>query len=74
MNHSLHTADRSTHLRIISVALVTAIVMTAFGIYASWDPAVDHQAAGALSTALPTTSLSSPSLPMTITLMPEHMW
>jgi hypothetical protein len=32
MNHSIHTADRSTHLKIVAVALVAGLVVTGFGI------------------------------------------
>jgi hypothetical protein len=31
MNHSLHTADRATHLKIVVVALVAGIVAAGFG-------------------------------------------
>jgi hypothetical protein len=31
MNHSLHTADRATHLKIVVVALVAGIVVAGFG-------------------------------------------
>jgi hypothetical protein len=34
MNHSLVTADRTTHLKIVVVALVAAIVVVAVGITA----------------------------------------
>ncbi len=34
MNHSIHSADRSTHLKIVVVALVAGIMVTAFGISA----------------------------------------
>jgi hypothetical protein len=34
MNHSIHSADRSTHLKIVVVALVAGIAVTAFGIAA----------------------------------------
>jgi hypothetical protein len=34
MNHSLMTADRTTHLKIVVVALVAAIVLVAVGITA----------------------------------------
>ena len=34
MNHSIHSADRSTHLKIVVVALVAGIAVTAFGISA----------------------------------------
>jgi hypothetical protein len=32
MNHSLHSADRATHLKIVVVALVAGIAVAAFGI------------------------------------------
>ena len=32
MNHSIHSADRATHLKIVVVALVAGIAVTAFGI------------------------------------------
>jgi hypothetical protein len=35
MNHSIHSADRSTHLKIVVVALVAGIAVAAFGIAAS---------------------------------------
>jgi hypothetical protein len=34
MNHSIHSADRSTHLKIVVVALIAGIAVTAFGITA----------------------------------------
>ena len=34
MNHSLHSADRATHLKIVVVALVAGIAVAAFGITA----------------------------------------
>ncbi len=34
MNHSIHSADRSTHLKIVVVALVTGILVASFGISA----------------------------------------
>ncbi len=34
MNHSIHSADRSTHLKIVVVALVAGIAVAAFGISA----------------------------------------
>ncbi|WP_454627924.1 hypothetical protein [Bradyrhizobium cenepequi] len=34
MNHSIHSADRSTHLKIVVVALVAGIAVTAMGIAA----------------------------------------
>ena len=35
MNHSIHSADRSTHLKIVVVALVAGIAVAAFGIATS---------------------------------------
>ena len=34
MNHSIYRADRSTHLKIVVVALVAGIAVAAFGISA----------------------------------------
>ncbi len=34
MNHSFHSADRATHLKIVVVALVAGIAVAAFGITA----------------------------------------
>ena len=32
MNHSIHTADRATHLKVVVIALVAGISVAAFGI------------------------------------------
>jgi hypothetical protein len=34
MNHSIHSADRATHLKIVVVALVAGIAVACFGISA----------------------------------------
>lgn len=34
MNHSIHSADRGTHLKIVVVALVAGIAVATFGIAA----------------------------------------
>lgn len=34
MNHSIHSADRTTHLKIVVVALVAGIAVAGFGIAA----------------------------------------
>ena len=38
MNHSIHSADRTTHLKIVVVALVAGIAVAAFGISARTSP------------------------------------
>jgi hypothetical protein len=37
MNHSIHSADRGTHLKIVIVALVAGIVVAGLGILARTD-------------------------------------
>lgn len=37
MNHSIHSADKATHLKIVVVALVAGIAVTALGISARTD-------------------------------------
>ena len=32
MNHSIHSADRATHMKIVLVALVAGVIVAAFGI------------------------------------------
>lgn len=34
MNHSIHSADRATHLKIVAVALVAGLAVAAFGVSA----------------------------------------
>ena len=34
MNHSIHSADRATHLKVVVVALIAGIAVAAFGISA----------------------------------------
>ncbi|MCS3929676.1 hypothetical protein M2175_004707 [Bradyrhizobium elkanii] len=34
MNHSIHSADRGTHLKIVVVALVAGILVAGFGVAA----------------------------------------
>ena len=34
MNHSIYSADRSTHLKIVAVALIAGITVAGFGISA----------------------------------------
>lgn len=37
MNHSIHSADRMTHLKIVTVALVAGILVAGFGVMARLD-------------------------------------
>jgi hypothetical protein len=46
MNHSFHSADRATHLKIVVVALVASIAVTVFGIAARSD--VDNSQTAAM--------------------------
>ena len=39
MNHSMFTADRLTHLKIVVVALFAATVVTGVGVTARWNGA-----------------------------------
>jgi hypothetical protein len=34
MNHSIYSADRSTHLKVVAVALVAGIALAGFGLTA----------------------------------------
>jgi hypothetical protein len=45
MNHSLATADRNTHLKVVVVALVAAIVVVTVGIIAARVGAMDAESA-----------------------------
>jgi hypothetical protein len=44
MNHSFHSADRTTHLKIVVVALVAGIAVAAFGISARTNSDYTHTA------------------------------
>lgn len=33
MNHSIHSADRMTHLKIVTVALVAGVLLAGFGVW-----------------------------------------
>ena len=48
MNHSIHTADRATHLKIVVIALVAGISVAAFGISARTNPDAQSQTAGVM--------------------------
>lgn len=47
MNHSIHSADRATHLKIVAMALIAGIAVSAFGL-ATRTHVGDTQTAGVL--------------------------
>ena len=53
MNHSMYSADRGTHLRIVVVGLVCAIVVAVVGIF-SHVSALDLGTAPLVKAGLPT--------------------
>ena len=58
MNHSIHSADRATHLKIVVLALVAGISVAAFGLAARAD--VDYsQTAHVLKAGKPVAVTSS---------------
>ena len=38
MNHSIHSADRATHRKIVVVALMAGVLVTGFGLFARSGP------------------------------------
>lgn len=42
MNHSIYSADRTTHIKIVAVALVAGIVMAGFGIILRGNPTLNQ--------------------------------
>ena len=61
MNHSLHSADRATHVKIVVVALVAGIAVAGFGISAR--PNSDYtQTAHVIKAGKPMTVTSSDAM------------
>jgi hypothetical protein len=56
-NHSIHSADRSTHLKIVVVALVAGFIVTGFGLLSRSD--IDLQTARVIKAGQPTAFTSS---------------
>jgi hypothetical protein len=56
-NHSIHSADRSTHLKIVVVALVAGIAVMSLGIFSRGNS--DVQTARVLKAGQPTAFTSS---------------
>ena len=59
MNHSIHSADRTTHLKIVVVALVAGIAVAAFGISAGTGGSDFTQTAHVLKAGKPVVVTSS---------------
>jgi hypothetical protein len=59
MNHSIYSADRSTHLKIVVVALVAAIAVAAFGITARTSSDDSYQTARVIKAGKTVTVTSS---------------
>ena len=59
MNHSIYSADRSTHLKIVVVALVAGIVVAGFGISARTSSDDYTQTARVLKAGTPVAITSS---------------
>jgi hypothetical protein len=58
MNHSIHTADRATHLKIVIVALIAGFAVAGVGIAARTNVA-DIQTARVIKAGQPVTVTSS---------------
>ena len=59
MNHSIYSADRTTHLKIVVVAVVAGIAVTAFGIAARTNVDYDQTAAHVVKAGKPVAVTSS---------------
>ncbi|MDB5578433.1 MAG: hypothetical protein JWR80_3609 [Bradyrhizobium sp.] len=59
MNHSIHSADRATHLKIVIVALVAGIAVAGFGISARTNSSDYTQTAHVVKAGKLTTVTSS---------------
>ncbi len=59
MNHSIHSADRATHMKIVVVALVAGICVAAFGIAARTNIDYSQTAAHIIKAGKPVVVTSS---------------
>jgi hypothetical protein len=59
MNHSIYSADRSTHLKIVVVALVAGIAVAGLGISARVNPDEGYQSAKVIKAGQPVTVTNS---------------
>jgi hypothetical protein len=58
MNHSIHSADRATHLKIVVVALVAGIAVAGLGVFAR-SSSDDTQTAHVIKAGKPVAVTSS---------------
>jgi hypothetical protein len=59
MNHSIHSADRATHMKIVVVALVAGVCVAAFGIAARTNADYSQTAAHVVKAGKPVVVTSS---------------
>lgn len=59
MNHSIYSADRTTHLKIVVVALVAGILVAGFGISTRYTSSDDMQTARVMKAGKPVAVTSS---------------
>jgi hypothetical protein len=62
MNHSIYSADRMTHLKIVVVALVAGIAVAGFGISARFDSDPGVQTARIIKAGAPIAVSSSDTM------------
>jgi hypothetical protein len=59
MNHSIYSADRTTHLKVVVVALVAGILVAGFGISTRATTSDDMQTARVMKAGKPVAVTSS---------------
>ena len=59
MNHSIYSADRTTHLKVVVVALVAGILVAGFGISTRNTTSDDAQTANVMKAGKPVAITSS---------------
>jgi hypothetical protein len=59
MNHSFYSADRSTHLKIVVVALVAGIAVSGLALSSRTNPESSQQTAGVVKAGKPMAITSS---------------
>lgn len=55
MNHSMYSADRATHLKIVVIGLICATLVAIVGIFAQVDTNIDLGTAALVKAGQPTT-------------------